>query len=273
MALACLASACGEIIGAAPIDASACTLSCSGECVNPDNDPAHCGGCDPCQIENATAACVAGVCKLDTCLPNHCDVDGIGGCEVNVDFSKDPTNCGGCGIVCTSGTCSGGLCGRRVFITDQTFDANFPGLGGADAHCQNEADAQTSTLGATWKAWLADATGSPATRFTTGGFFFRLDGVVIANDFADLIDGTLDNAVLLTSKGIPAAGSGFCWTNVKAGGVADSTANCGNWTSTASSSVGNRGVHNATNVSWTQDGLQNCNPGTVAPAHLYCFEQ
>lgn len=220
-------------------------MACSGQCVNTESDIAHCGSCSPCFLENATATCVQGVCEVAQCSMGFCDIDGTGGCEAQ--------------------------CARRAFILGAGVSANFGGLAAADALCQN--DAVAAGLGGTWKAWLADTTGSPATRFTQGGAFVRVDRTtIIANDWADLIDGSLDAAVLTQANGMtPPIGS--CWTNVGVGGTAAGGGTCGNWTTTSSAMSGTRGQHNLTDISWTSSGSQNCDPALVPAARLYCFEQ
>jgi hypothetical protein len=80
------------------------------------SDPSNCGGCGAvcsgnhvaatsCSGGNCTGACVAGFSDCN----NNMRTDG---CEVSVATS--PSNCGGCGVACSSNnltaSCSGGLC-------------------------------------------------------------------------------------------------------------------------------------------------------------------
>ena len=257
----------------APLTCESDESVCSNRCVNTQNDPLHCGTCSPCALENATAGCVQGVCVVATCTIGFCDSNGSGGCEAQPNFQTDPMNCGGCGIVCGNGACVAGGCARRAFVLSSGVSANMGGLTGADTLCQS--DAAASSLGGMWKAWLADGTGSPATRFTQTGRFVRVDRTtIIADDWADLVDGTIDNAVLTQANGVTPP-IGLCWTNVAAGGaVASTTGSCMNWTSTLSSGpLGNRGQHNTATSSWMGAGAQNCDPALIPGARLYCFEQ
>lgn len=73
------------------------TTKCGNACVNLQNNPAHCGGCNrPCA---AGTSCVNGSCQ------------GTGGCQSPntlcgsscVDTRTDRNNCGTCGNTCTSG--------------------------------------------------------------------------------------------------------------------------------------------------------------------------
>lgn len=85
---------------------------CGAVCVDPVNDPAHCGDCDT--VCAPTELCAAGVCEL-TCDP----LTNCGG--VCVDLTSDPDNCGACDGDCGSGICVGSTCeaalaGRLVLI-------------------------------------------------------------------------------------------------------------------------------------------------------------
>ncbi|MHB1846852.1 MAG: hypothetical protein ACYCWW_18685 [Deltaproteobacteria bacterium] len=86
-------------------------------CADLSTDPNNCGGCalgcdgGNCQCDPATQACVApapgapGACTCQGTL-TPCGANG-GGC---VDTNSDPNNCGGCGLLCPTGNCAGGVC-------------------------------------------------------------------------------------------------------------------------------------------------------------------
>src|SRR5262249_27131858 len=110
---------------------------------------------------------------------------------------------------------------RRVFVTSLTYTGNLGGLAGADALCQARADA--AALGGTYKAWLADDSGSPATRFThSTGEYVLVDGTVVAGNWADLTDGSTGHAIDKTEgNGTPPTTGSVCgppnrrvWSNV-----------------------------------------------------------
>ena len=77
----------------------------------------------------------------------------------------------------------------RAFVTSTQYMAGeLGGLSGADALCTSRAAA--AGLVGSYRAWLADSTGSPATRFApVSSGYVRLDGALLANDLPDLLDG------------------------------------------------------------------------------------
>jgi hypothetical protein len=167
---------------------------------------------------------------------------------------------------CPPGTC------RRVFITSRaTTNGGLGSLAAADAACQRLAD--TASLGGAWRAWLSDASGSPATRFARSELVYRLlDGAQVARNWAGLTDGTLAHAIDVFETGgrVPAGQSFEVWTGTNPSGFA-SGVNCGNWTNNSSGLPdGQVGLSSRTDRGWTQALAQFC---SRAGAHLYCFEQ
>ena len=254
-----------------------------------------CGGsaCDPC-VESkgcaGTADCISEVCTNDVCQAPACS-DGVkNGNEIDVD-------CGGsCGAGscktgqkcsasadCVSTDCDAGVCvaPKHVFVTNARFrGAEIGGLDGADMKCQGAAT--TAGLSGSYKAWLSDETGSPSTRFARSTRpYIRVDGIVVAMSYADLVDGTLMAAISKTETNATGSSDpGSCntvsvFTNTRADGtLASAATSCSNWTS--SSGGADMGRLNDNNSSWTAA----CFPGDPvtstlcnAPAPIYCFEQ
>ncbi|MFV8750384.1 DUF4215 domain-containing protein [Nannocystaceae bacterium ST9] len=171
-----------------------------------------------------------------------------------------------------SSTCE--LESRLVFITSTLHDGDLGGLAGADEICNMLAAA--ADLPGTYMAWLSTNQGSPSTRFVQSTVpWVRLDGTTIADDWADLVDGTLDAIVNQTEVGgSPPNSTYICngtarqtWTGTAVDGSA-AVNTCGNFGSTASN--GAIGRNTATDANWSI-----CNPSvactTMAP--LYCFQQ
>lgn len=161
---------------------------------------------------------------------------------------------------------------KVVFISSATYNGNLGGLSGADTNCQNLANAVPGLTGKTWKTWLSDGVTSAATRFAHSSVQYALiNGTVVANDWTDLVDGTLRSSINITEKGTSVS-SGI-WTNTSiSGGIngTDSNSTCSNWTNSGVSRKGKRGTSSNTNYKWTADGTtSSCNN----QLRLYCFEQ
>jgi hypothetical protein len=88
----------------------------------------------------------------------------------------------------------------QVFVTSVEYTGNLGGLAGADTSCM--AAARDSALaGASWAAWLSDDVRDAIDRIPFPDAEYQLlDGTVVANDLADLTDGTLDAPIDLDEK-------------------------------------------------------------------------
>jgi len=166
---------------------------------------------------------------------------------------------------------------KVVFVTSQGHSANFGGIGGADATCQALADAES--LPGTYLAWLSDATSSPSTRFAQSSAPYILrDGTRVADDWADLTDGTLQHAIDLTDQlGEPPEFVSTCagesvpsvWTNtVQSGASQGPSTNCEGWSSTTGTTYSGLADTNASAWSNACADLP-CS----SSANLYCFQQ
>jgi hypothetical protein len=158
-----------------------------------------------------------------------------------------------------------------VFLTSTTQPGNLGGLAGADAICQQRA--QAATLPGTYKAWLSDSTQSPASRFVQSpGPYRRVDGVTVADNWADLTDGTLDAPITVAETGAVFDNLGLrSWTHTLANGTAGGVLNqnCLDWTSNANGQNGDEGQVAAISDNWTDFASGSCNNDF----HLYCFQQ
>ena len=174
----------------------------------------------------------------------------------------------------------------RVFITSGEYAGNLGGLTGADDACQAEATA--AGLSGSFMAWLSDSTDSPSTRFArNGGPYVRVDGVVIAHDWADLTDGAIDAPVNVTAAGQvltlewSSSANFSVWTATYPDGTPntycfDGCAYCDDWSSTSDTVLGSTADYRVINNSdspgsWSCAGPElNC---SIYTAHLFCFEQ
>ena len=292
-----LLAGCGTVKDVAPDAAPACT----DHIKNGTETDVDCGGdkCSPCADTKSCLAgpdCMNGICTGGTCVAPSC-TDGIkNGTELDVDCA------GSCGVMsckegqacddnaqCKSQMCAGtNVCisPKRVFITSGRFTGSqIGGLTGADAKCQAEADA--AQLGGTYKAWLSDITGSPSTRFKRSLLapYVRTDGLVLAQNYDDLIDGTLGGPINKNAMNQTQTGAAICdtntfwvWSNTGSDGVGFGDASsCSGWTSNLGGSAWGR--NDRSDSLWASSCSGGANPAPPEipfcgkAANLYCFEQ
>ena len=177
---------------------------------------------------------------------------------------------------------------RRAFVTSSRGSGNLSswseaggavGLAAGDAICRARALGADLPNAGTYRAWLSDATGSPSTRFTKSTIpYARRDGVIVANNWADLTDGNIQVPINLSELNGPPGGdaktcngvSQLTFTNTITDGTmfGDFFA-CQNWTSNAPAVTGG-GQWNKADGLWTQFVCaQSCDWSKP----LYCFMQ
>jgi hypothetical protein len=156
-----------------------------------------------------------------------------------------------------------------VFVSSQKYDGNLGGLIGADAKCQSMAD--TASLGGSWMAWLGDGVDGPVTRFVHAETGYRLvGGGLIAENFPDLIDGTIGVPINNDETGtpLPSDDDMIVWTAVFHTGGEPTPVNCSGWTAAENSYVPT-GLATSTDTGWTVTAPYNCSEFH----RIYCFEQ
>ena len=199
---------------------------------------------DACTSECAHAACGDGHLQAGT---EECD-DG------NV-HSLD-----GCSVACMTEW-------RYVFVTSETYSAHLGGVMGADALCNQLADA--SALPGNYMAWLSDSSSTPSERFTHSLVpYRRIDGLQVAASWAALIASeSLDHSLSVTDTGENVEGVDI-WTDTYGDGTSDAQFGCADWTSAEGSAlVGNTGQ--LMWGEWTVFSIVPCSESH----RLYCFQQ
>lgn len=164
---------------------------------------------------------------------------------------------------------------RRVFVTSAVFSGDLGGRAGADAKCQ--AAAESAGAPGVFRAWLSTDSTSPADAFVQSGVpYTRFDGVQVAANWKDLIDGTLSAPISVSELGgLPAVGSHACfpqdalaaWTGTSATGVSLMTGTCDNWSTTAGEAT--LGRVGDPSMAWSSF----CPTPCASLAALYCLEQ
>lgn len=155
---------------------------------------------------------------------------------------------------------------KRAFVTSSTFDGNLVGCQGANTKCQIHAD--KAVLGGTWIAWCQDDTTLAKDKITvTEGGYKRVDGAIVADSFANLISGNLENSISADENRNYVADS--VWTGTQPNQNYYSVT-CLNWTAYQGLSYewGSQGCSYSKNIQWTDCGWASCNNH----GHIYCFE-
>jgi hypothetical protein len=156
---------------------------------------------------------------------------------------------------------------KTVFVTSSTWGGNLGGVLGADAKCQSLADG--AGLSGTYKAWLSSGAVSARERLTHSAFPYALvTGDKVADDWADLTDGTLDHAINVDQFG-NAVTSNSVWTGTTTAGDEGFLWNCSGWYDAGPVMSGGYGRHDLSDGRWTNAQLDLCNVSN----RLYCFEQ
>jgi len=271
----CVLATCGD--GFVQIGVEACDDG------NPDN------------TDDCVANCLAAFCGdgYNHAIDEECDdgnlVDGDG-CDNDCAFEPCGNGVIDAPEICDDGNHLGGdgcsqQCQRDaafVFVTTDSFTGAQMGdaLAYATTLCDDERDALEASLPGvqalgTFKPWMSDNATSPAQHFLASTKPYVLpDGKLVANNWTDLIDGTLINAINVTSAltEIPLAG-GQCnpdavvWTgtNPMGQGLVDT---CNNWSTTTGFNGTVGSARRATGL-WTHCMGQSC----ILGARVYCFEQ
>src|SRR4051794_36326727 len=171
---------------------------------------------------------------------------------------------------------------RTVFVTSQVYNGNLGGLQGADLKCQTLAmKAGLLATGSVYKAWLSDNTTSPSRRFIKdGGPYVLPDGTVVAKNWGDLVNSTLQHAIDM-DENKNTFEVGAVWTGTKPNGAAVpdiapfAPATCRNWTIGDNRSGGYMGFLTETDTQWSCQ--RDCKFGDQflcsENLHLYCIQQ
>ncbi len=286
-------------------------MACNGACRDVRVDPDYCGSCtEQCKATpNTVAACVAGDCIITPTCPDPlmiCD----GSCrDIRIDPGYCGSCTNQCQAtpntipICTDSKCDnqceqgygdcngdrnvaggdgcetpGALpdCGstRLVFVTAGTYAvASLEGVDsvdGANSICQRQATLEG--LPGLYLAWMSDENNEPVSTFRSkGGPWQLLNGKVVANDFTDLIDGSLEIAINISEKGTLVNNARVATGTERSG--ARSSQDCVSWSETKTE-FGDTfrftyGRTNETDHRWTTYTTERC----TERAHLYCFQQ
>jgi hypothetical protein len=152
----------------------------------------------------------------------------------------------------------------QVFVTSNEYNGNLGGMAGADGKCDQQAS--SAGLSGSWQAWVSFDDGTNAADRILDGEYKLVDGTVVANDKADLTDGTLDHPINMDQDGNLMDGV-TVWTGTSALGTLEGET-CDSWRSIAERDEGQVGNSSRADAGWTSAGEGSC---SEISKHLYCF--
>ncbi len=165
---------------------------------------------------------------------------------------------------------------KLVFVTSATYDGDLGDLSGADDKCQGLASG--AGLVGTFKAWISGSSSTEEARDRMSQAdvnYRRVDGVKIADNWADLIDGTLDAPINVDQNGNTVGSVLTAYTNTESNGsFLNDDRECGagageEWNTDDQFQSGGYGTVGATNSTWSWVTNNACDQFR----RLYCFEQ
>ncbi len=173
-------------------------------------------------------------------------------------------------MACMSGKCVNSQCVNVVFVSSVALPIAGLSVAVVNAECQTLATAAGLPRPSSYKAWFSDNMGnSPSIRFVQSASpYALLDGTVVANNWADLIDGTLAAPIAIDQNATPLVGV-TVFTGTKADGTAGNT--CIGWTSVMIGDTYDDGSNSFADSKWTQNAAVTCD--VMAARRVYCFEQ
>lgn len=151
-----------------------------------------------------------------------------------------------------------------LFVTSTQYTPDsFGSLTAADTQCQQRADA--GNLPGTYKALLSNSTTNARDRVTITGPIRSTSNDLIANDAADLWNGSVQTSVIDEFVG---GGIKTVVTGTQSNGTS-SGYTCNNWTSATTGPLGTYGQNNYFDQRWIHTASGSCS--TIGPASLYCL--
>ncbi|MEZ4430206.1 MAG: hypothetical protein R3A51_21200 [Nannocystaceae bacterium] len=242
-----------------------------------NNDADKCGGCDP---ATCTFGPYCGDGKLDAVCNELCDgeVDpSHKGCADDCWFDKEQVRL----VFITDAMFSGDLVGHLAALAPEREVES--GVEAADWICHTLAaqaglipQADDEPLEPSFRAWLSAAGQPAASRLAHHELTLLLpNGVVVAEGWAELTSGSLQNPINLTPQFEVTPGNALVWTNsLASGAIASPTDDCLGWTSNSFAFYGRIGFNGGVSDGlWTHVEGDNGSWSCVSKSSLYCMEQ
>lgn len=186
------------------------------------------------------------------------------GLDAGVDGGLDAGSDAGTDAGLDAGV-DGGLEARVIFVTEGGSNAGLGGLDGADSTCASEAAA--AGLDGEFRAWLSTLEVAVADRLTQSTVpYERVDGTRIADDWADLTDGSLQAVINLDANGVERGGD--VWTGTLPDGASYDETDCDGFTN-GTAGFALCGTTRSVNANWTANQV----PGCSTVLRLFCVQQ
>lgn len=155
-----------------------------------------------------------------------------------------------------------------VFVTKNKWSGAMGGLSGMDEKCQ--VSSNSAGLSGTWRAIASDSANGAWTRIPDTAYYL-LNGNKIANNKADLFDGTILTALNVDEYGNK-VDSEEVWTGTDLAGNAygsgDPTLNCHSWSWVSDGYFGIVGNTGSNGIGWIENTVvKECK----LSAHIYCI--
>ncbi|MEM8609869.1 MAG: hypothetical protein AAGF92_22425 [Myxococcota bacterium] len=191
------------------------------------------------------------------------DNGGTGGSGGGTGGTGGSAGTGGTGGVAGSGGAPSSA--SIVFVTEAVQNGALGGIQVADRLCQTEAD--LAGVDGTFAVWLSTTDSSVADRLVqSSGPYTLVDGTLIANDWQDLLDGTIQAPINLDASGTQRGGD--VWTGTLATGESFAGGDCEGFTE-GTMGVSQCGSTASAGSAWTEASTPSCS----TQLRLYCFEQ
>jgi cysteine-rich repeat protein len=164
-------------------------------------------------------------------------------------------------------------CGRDryVFLTSVSYQGNFGTVSGANSLCKHAAKLADLPNYDTYRAWMSDDTFTPDVWFyKSKGRYILTNGLVVADDWDDLTDGTIQRPINIDENGDEKGGRP--WSNTTTSGLRrPGLDDCMGWTTMEFPLVGRVGSDQHEDSRWTD--AAEVNPVLcVGVQPFYCFE-
>lgn len=156
---------------------------------------------------------------------------------------------------------------RKIFInTSKPLSGLEIGSQNLDEFCTNSATEAGINSEFTWKAWISKENENiKNVIYNSPGLYVSTNYTTVAYTFNDLIDGSINNAIILDQFAIQNYDVEI-WTGTNIYG--EVFENCDDWTNDSVNSNGTYGKSGMINGDWTDYGLGHC----ARSRFIYCVE-